>query len=169
MDHVGWNTKYDDGHWLPTFPNAKYLFVQDEYEYWIETPDKLADDFETFKDSIDPIVEAGLAEFVDINHKVDRHISFFPTPGHTPAHAGVVVESQNQRAIVTGDFLHHPCQVANPQWPTTADTSPDQAILTRTKILNEIANTDTLLIGSHFPKPTAGKVVRVENNLVLDI
>jgi glyoxylase-like metal-dependent hydrolase (beta-lactamase superfamily II) len=169
MDHVGWNTRLLEGKWVPTFPNAKYLFVGDEYKYWVETPDKLVDDVETFKDSVDPIVDAGLADFVDVDQRINRHISLIPTPGHTPAHVGVVIESQDQRAIITGDFLHHPCQVANPQWPTTADTSPQDAIRTRINIINEIADTGTLLIGSHFPYPTAGHVVRVENNFVLEV
>jgi len=80
----------------------------------------------------------------------------------------VVIESQNQRAIITGDFLHHPCQVANPHWPITADTFPEEAIRTRTEILNEIADTETLLIGSHFANPVAGRVVRINNNLFLE-
>jgi len=83
MDHVGWNTRYEDGQWLPTFPNAKYLFVRDEYEYWVKTPDKLIDDYATLEDSVNPIMEAGLAELVDVNHRIDRHVRLFPTPQDT--------------------------------------------------------------------------------------
>jgi glyoxylase-like metal-dependent hydrolase (beta-lactamase superfamily II) len=168
LDHVGWNTKLLDGLWAPTFPNAEYLFVRDEYEYWMETPDKLEDDVATFEDSVVPIIEAGLGNLVTADHRIDAHLQLFLTPGHTPFHVGVSIESKDQQAIMTGDFLHHPCQIANPQWPTTADTSPGVAIQTRTDILNRIANTETLLIGSHFTNPVAGKVVRLEGSLLFE-
>ncbi len=170
MDHVGWNTKWENGVWVPTFPNAKYLFAQKEYEYWVQKPDKeLADAKAAFDDSVSPIVKAGLAELVDVNHKIDRHISFLPTPGHTPAHVSVLIESQNQRAIISGDLLHHPCQIANPQWITDTDTFPDSALAVRQRVLDQIADTDTLLIGSHFANPVAGRVVRLKDGLIFDV
>lgn len=170
FDHVGWNTKLKDGAWAPTFPNAKYLFSKDEYDYWVKKPEKeIADDKAGFDDSVTPIIKAGLAEFVNTNHKIDKHIKFMPTPGHTPSHVSVLVESSNQRAIISGDFLHHPCQIAKPNWIADADTYPDKAISTRKKILNEIVDTETLLIGSHFANPVAGQVVRLKESLVFKV
>lgn len=164
MDHVGWNTKLKDGVWVPTFPNAKYLFAKEEYEYWEKKPDKeIDDDKASFDDSISPIIKAGLAELVDTKHKIDRHVSFIPTPGHTPSHVSVLITSQDQRAIISGDFLHHPCQIAKPQWTIEADTFPEKALLTRQKLLDEIAGTNTLLIGSHFANPVVGRVVRTDD------
>lgn len=170
MDHVGWNTKFEGGVWVPTFPNAKYLFSREEYKYWIQKPDKeIADDKAAFDDSVTPVVKAGLAELVDVDHKIGRHLSFIPTVGHTPSHVSVLIESQNQRAIISGDFLHHPCQIAYPQWTTDADTLPDKAIVTRQRILDQIAGTDTLLIGSHFANPVAGRVVRLNDSFIFEI
>lgn len=170
FDHVGWNTKFEGGVWLPTFPNAKYLFAREEYEYWEQKPAKeIADDKAAFDDSVDPIVKAGLAELIDMEYKIDRHISFIPTPGHTPHHVSVFIESQNQRAIISGDFLHHPCQVAKPQWTTDADTQPEKGIVTRQRILAEIADTDVLLIGSHFANPVAGRVVQVSDGFIFKV
>lgn len=160
MDHIGWNTKRVGQAWVPSFPNAQYLFARKEYDYWVQKPAKeIADDKAAFDDSVTPIVEAGLATLVDVNHKVDRHVSFIPTPGHTPAHVSVLIESENRRAIISGDFLHHPCQIAEPRWTTESDTSPESAMATRQHLLGEIAGTDTLLIGSHFAGPVAGRVV----------
>ncbi|MDD2777833.1 MAG: MBL fold metallo-hydrolase, partial [Methanocellales archaeon] len=170
FDHVGWNTKFEGGVWLPTFPNAKYLFAREEYEYWYQKPAKeIADDKAAFDDSVDPIVKAGLAELIDMEYKIDRHISFIPTPGHTPYHVSVFIESQNQRAIISGDFLHHPCQVAKPQWTTDTDTQPEKGIVTRQRILAEIADTDVLLIGSHFANPVAGRVVQVSDGFIFKV
>lgn len=154
----------------PTIPNARYLFAQEEYEYWEQKPDKeIADDKAAFGDSVRPIMNAGLAKLVDVDYTIDRNIRFIPTPGHTPCHVSVLVESRNQRTIISGDFLHHPCQIAKPQWTTGADTLPDRAIATRQRILDQIADTDTLLIGSHFANPVAGRVVRLNGGFVFEV
>lgn len=170
FDHVGWNTKLENDIWVPTFPNAKYIFVKDEYEYWSQKPEKeIHDDKQAFEDSVLPIVKAGQAELVDEHYEIDRYIKFIPTPGHTPHHVSVLIESQKQRAIISGDFLHHPCQIANPQWGSYADTLPEKATITRQKMLDDIADTDTLLIGSHFAFPVAGYVIRTEDGYKIEI
>lgn len=170
FDHVGWNTKLENGMWIPTFPNAKYLFSKGEYEYWIKKPEKeMIDDFNGINDSITPIVEAGLAQFISDDHRIDENLRFIPTPGHTPHHISVVIESQGSKAIISGDTLHHPCQIAHQEWTTTSDTYPNQTVETRMKFLEDIVGTDTLLIGTHFSSPVAGKVVRENGGLVLKV
>ena len=169
FDHVGWNTKREGGTWMPTFPNAKYLFSKEEYEYWIKKPEKeMVDDFNGIDDSVTPVVEAGLAEFVTDDHMIDSNVRFIPTPGHTPHHISVVIESQGKKAIISGDTLHHPCQIVHQDWTTLADTYPDQTVATRKKLLDEIKDSDTLLIGSHFANPVAGKVKSYPGGLIFD-
>jgi len=161
-DHVGWNTKLENGIWEPTFPKAQYLFAQEEYEYWKKKPEKeIADDKAAFDDSVSPIVKAGLAKLVKPDYIIDRNMSLFPTPGHTPCHVSVLVESLGQHAIISGDFLHHPCQIAYPRWTTNADTLPDKGIETRIDVLRRIERSDAVLIGSHFAHPVAGKVISI--------
>ena len=170
FDHVGWNTKLENRKWVPTFPNATYLLSKEEYEYWIKKPEKeMVDDFNGIDDSVTPIVKAGLAKFVADDYRIDENVRFIPTPGHTPHHISVVIESQGVKAIISGDVMHHPCQIAHQEWTTLADTYPDQTIETRKKFLNEIKNTDTLLIGSHFSNPVAGKVVQVGNEYIFKV
>lgn len=160
FDHVGWNTKLENGKWKPAFPNAKYLFSKEEYEYWIKKPAKeMIDDFNGIDDSVSPIVEAGLAEFITDNYRIDENVSFMPTPGHTPHHISVMIESQGKKAIISGDVMHHPCQIAHQEWTTSADTYPDQTIETRKKFLSQVKDKDVLIIGSHFANPVAGKIV----------
>lgn len=170
FDHVGWNTKHKDGKLIPTFPNANYLFSQKEYEYWIKKPEKeIIDDFNGIDDSVTPIVDVGLATFIDDNYQIDESIRFIPTPGHTPHHISVVIESKGKKAIISGDVVHHPCQIAYPEWTTGADTYPDQTVETRKKFLEDIVNTDILLIGTHFAYPVAGKVIRKGSDMVFNV
>lgn len=166
FDHVGWNTKKENGQLLPTFPNAKYLFSKQEYDYWIKKPEKeMIDDFNGIDDSVTPIVNAGLAQFIDDDYHLDNQVSFFPTPGHTPHHISVKIQSQGKTAIITGDVMHHPCQIAKPEWTTGADTFPEQTVATRKFFLDEVKDKDILIIGTHFANPVAGKIVSTKQGL----
>lgn len=159
FDHVGWNTKYENGSWVPTFPNATYLFAEEELKYWQSKPEQeLEDDNIGFLDSIQPILDAGLSKAVPHTHAITDEVSLIPTPGHTLGHVSVVVESNNEKAIITGDVMHHPCQIAHPDWGTDADTDIDKARETRKEFLKQQANSGTLIIGSHFAYPSAGTI-----------
>ncbi len=167
-DHVGWNTIMIGGKWVPTFPNAEYIFVKKEYDYWSTVPvGEIGDDLAAFDDSVAPIVQAGLAKMVDDNFRVDENIYLIPTPGHTPGHVGVAIESGGKKAIITGDLFHHPCQIAFPNWSAETSAAKEQAIASREKLLNEIADRNVLLIGSHFSDPVAGFVERKNDNYKL--
>ena len=160
FDHVGWNTMLVDGQWVPTFPNARYLFAETEYNYWLSKPEQeIADDHAGFRDSVKPVVEADLADLVALTHQVTEEVSLVPSSGHTPGHVCVLIQSGGERALVTGDMMHHPCQIAKPEWGTDADTDVDRARETRLEFLDKYANSDLLVIGSHFAFPAAGKVV----------
>lgn len=165
-DHVGWNTMLVDGNWLPTFPNARYLFGRKEFEVTRDEAENGSDSFEDgirreiFNDSIQPVVDAGLVDLVETTHVVSPEVRLTPTDGHSPGHVSVVITSRDQRAFITGDLLHHPCQVANPQWPVVVDYNVDAAIATRKRFCEEMADSDVMVIGTHWPTPTAGWVVR---------
>ncbi len=161
VDHVGWNTTRDGDRWQPTFPNATYVFVRDEYEHLSERIDAASPDLRAaFADSVRPIADAGLATLVERDHAVDEQVRLVPTPGHTPAHVSVAIASRGERALVSGDVFHHPCQLAFPEWSTRADTDPVLAAVTRTRVLEDLAASGTLLIGSHFVGPVVGGVAR---------
>ncbi len=169
-DHVGWNTRLDGERWVPTFPNAEYLFVRQEYPYWVQRPEnQIADDRAAFDESVTPIVEAGLARLVEADHRIDGHLRFIPSPGHTPGHVCVLIESEGRRALISGDIMHHPCQVAYPAWNSDCDSLPEQAAATRQRLLGDIAGTETLLIGSHFPNPVAARVACANGQFALEV
>ena len=156
VDHVGWNTRLVDGRWVPTFPNARYLFAAPEYEHWRAHP---LPDGDVFGDSVAPIVAAGLADLVPVDHQVAPGVRLDPTPGHTPGHVSVVVESQGRRAVITGDMIHSPVQVADVDLSSDFDTDPGQAADTRRAFLARYLG-DTLVVGTHWGGPGAGHVRR---------
>jgi glyoxylase-like metal-dependent hydrolase (beta-lactamase superfamily II) len=168
-DHVGWNTKLEDGEWVPTFTSAEYLFVRPEFEYWKSKPEEeISDDKDAFDDSVKPIVSSGLSKLVSTDFEITDSVRLIPTPGHTPGHVSVMVESEGEKAMISGDLLYHPCQIAKPDWSAGSDFKPDLATRTRREKLEELAGTGTLLIGSHFPKPVAGTVVRKPEGFELE-
>jgi glyoxylase-like metal-dependent hydrolase (beta-lactamase superfamily II) len=167
VDHVGWNTRLENGKWVPTFPRAKYLIGRTEYEHWRAAKDR-PDMANILADSVTPIIEAGLATMVETNEKISDEISLIPTLGHTPGHVSVMIQSQGEQALITGDFMHHPCQIAHPEWSTLADSDPDQGIETRRRMFQRLAGTPVLIIGTHFAGATAGRLVTDGDSYRLD-
>jgi len=157
VDHVGWNTRWQDGAWLPTFPRAEYLFAEDEWRYWREQTQEYGP---VIEDSVQPIFDSGQAVLVSQQHRLNEEIFLLPTPGHTPGHVSVHIQSKGEAAIITGDMLHHPCQIVHPDWSTTADTDQSMAAATRTAFLRQYSDQPVLVIGTHFAAPTAGHIVR---------
>lgn len=157
VDHVGWNTHLQDGKWVPTFPHARYLFHRQEWEHWKNTRE--ANQAEVMHDSVFPIVEAGLADMVEADHVIAEGIYLQPTPGHTPGHCSVHLEAAGAHAIITGDLIHHPWQVAEPYRTSRACTNPELAVKTRTAFVHQVADTSTLILGTHFAPPTSMHIV----------
>jgi glyoxylase-like metal-dependent hydrolase (beta-lactamase superfamily II) len=158
VDHVGWNTMLEGGKWVPTFPNARYLIGKREFEHWNAEDD--AEQQAILGDSVRPILDAGLAELVEMDHVISPEIRLTPTTGHTPGHVSVLIESEGERAMITGDIMHHPVQIAHPDWAPTFDSDKAAAIVTRRRVLEESAEQPILVIGTHFPAPTAGHIRR---------
>jgi glyoxylase-like metal-dependent hydrolase (beta-lactamase superfamily II) len=157
IDHVGFNTVREGERFVPTFPNARYLFARSEWEYWSRQPEEFGP---VVSDSVRPIVDAGLADLVEMDHVVNDEVSLEPTPGHTPGHVSVHIRSAGEEAIITGDLIHHPCQIANPDWSTPVDFDGDMSRDSRKAFLERYADRPVLVIGTHFAAPTAGRVVR---------
>ncbi|MFL5283583.1 MAG: MBL fold metallo-hydrolase [Rhodopila sp.] len=168
VDHVGWNTKLHHGRWVPTFLKARYLFGRTEFEHWVNISDR-PDMEQIMSDSVTPIVDAGLAMLVDTTEQICDEIRLIPTVGHTPGHVSVMIESRREQALITGDFMHHPCQIAHPEWSTLADSDPDQGIETRRLMFRSLADTPVLVIGTHFAGATAGRIVRDGETYRLDV
>jgi glyoxylase-like metal-dependent hydrolase (beta-lactamase superfamily II) len=149
VDHVGWNTKLVGGQWIPTFGNARYVFGKTEYEYWRDFSDE-ADKVAVINDSVKPVVDAGKADLVAADHQLTDEITLIPTPGHSPGHMSVLITSDGETGLLTGDVAHHPCQMAHLDWSSTADFDSSQSAATRRELFSRFADTPTLMIGGHF-------------------
>ncbi len=164
FDHVGWNTIPDGDRLVPTFPNARYLFARAEWEHWSTAPDR-GGFTSTFEVAVQPVVDAGLADFVESDHKLCDTVRLVPTAGHTPGHVSVQIASRGQRAFITGDMTHHPVQWAEPDWTMNADSDSAAAAATRRRMAESFADTCVLVIGTHYAPPCAGHRVRGEQGV----
>jgi glyoxylase-like metal-dependent hydrolase (beta-lactamase superfamily II) len=158
VDHVGWNTRLENGRWVPTFARARHLFARREWEHWSSEQDD--DAKRIMSDSVRPILDAGLATLVAMDDRISSGIRLEPTPGHTPGHVSVRLSSGDAEAVITGDLMHHPVQMAEPQWATPFDTDAEQARTTRREFCARYADTPVTVLGTHFNHPTAGRIVR---------
>lgn len=163
-DHVGWNTQLINGVWVPTFPNARYMFGRDEYRYWekacAEHSGNEPLNHGCFDDSVLPVMEAGKAVLVDNDHQLETGVWLAPAPGHTPGNNIVHVQSGDKHAILTGDVMHSAIQLANPDLSSRFCLDPDMSRTTRRKLIDTYADTNVVMLPAHFPTPTAGHIVR---------
>jgi glyoxylase-like metal-dependent hydrolase (beta-lactamase superfamily II) len=157
-DHVGWNTRLENGRWVPTFPNARYVMSEVEWAHW-STLHK-ATPQNQIADSVIPIVESGRAQFVKNDFALGDEVAFESTPGHTPDHVSVRIASRGAQAVITGDLIHSPVQCLETDWVPRPDFDPAQAAATRRAFLERCCERDVLVCASNFPSPSFGRVVR---------
>lgn len=161
VDHVGWNTRLENGRWVPTFPKARYLISEREWDYWRTAgPAAFARTGDYMADSVLPIFAAGQAELVGDEHSIAAEISLEPAPGHTPGLLMVRLAGGGREAILTSDLMHHPLQLRYPDWSTKFCVDPTQARTTRMNFLKAHANSGRLIFPNHFPTPTGGTIER---------
>jgi glyoxylase-like metal-dependent hydrolase (beta-lactamase superfamily II) len=153
-DHIGWNTMLVADEWQPTFPNARYLVTRLEWDHHVKSTSA------SFADSVQPIADRQLFDFVAGDHEITSEVWLEPTPGHSPGHVSVRISSRGADAVITGDLIHHPCQLARPDALCDFDEDNAAANATRARFLAQYADRDVLVIGTHFPGPTAGRIVR---------
>ena len=165
-DHIGWNTRLVDGRWVPTFPNARYLFARKEYDYWeAENRQTLAagnplPSYGAYVDSVLPIVEAGRATMVDSDHEIETGIHLEAAYGHTPGSCLLHAKNGGAHAVFIGDAMHTPVQLVDPSWSSKFCTDPIASAQVRRTICEQYAETATTLVAAHFPSPTIGTIRR---------
>ena len=168
-DHVGWNTRLENGVWVPTFPNARYLMSEADVAHYGNLPPDHPQYIltrEAYDDSILPVLNSGQAELVRTGHVVEREVGngvwMEGFPGHTPG--TMVLHAQcgggHPHAIFTGDVFHHPAQIQDPTLHMNVDDDPVAGLKVRRHFVDTFADTGTILLAAHFPEPTAGTVVR---------
>jgi glyoxylase-like metal-dependent hydrolase (beta-lactamase superfamily II) len=158
VDHVGWNTRLEAGCWVPTFPNARYVFAKTEFDYWAEQNTKTP--VPPIVDSVLPVVEAGQAEIVRNDYEIGDHLRILPTPGHTPGHVAFALGRGRDDAVFSGDLMHSPLQTRHPELSVKFDVDQEEAATTRRNFLERYCDSETLCCTAHFPSPSSGKIRR---------
>lgn len=158
-DHVGWNTRLENGRWVPTFPKAKYLFSRAEVDNVQSRIKAGTGDVTSYDDSILPILESGQAEIIDGDAPIDAGVTIVPSPGHTPGHQSVNIASRGRRAVLAGDILHSPMEVLYPEWICVFDQDKQHGIEGRKKFIDAHIDQDITVFAAHFDGPTGGRIV----------
>jgi len=160
-DHVGWNTCLENGRWVPTFPNARYLFADAEIAYWEQLHEREPTNMyrQVWDDSVLPVLLSGQAERVDSEAEILSGVRLRPAPGHTPGNVVIELDDGKARAVMTGDVVHHPVQIERPHWCSNFDADQARAKHTRQALLETLADTDTLMMPAHFAAPSAVRIV----------
>ncbi len=162
-DHVGWNTRCLNGEWVPTFPNAQYLFGEREFNFWKESQAKSKDQimYGSHADSVLPVMKSGQGFLIGENHEIVSGVFTEPAYGHTPGNLVLNVTKGNKtHAVICGDVMHHPVQLAHPEWSSCFCENPQMSRASRTELLNRFADSDTFLLPAHFQSPGYGPVER---------
>ena len=167
IDHVGWNTKLEAGQWLPAFSNARYVFPKVDFDFWNPAnAHKVGKQVggmvnaDVFEDSVEPIAKEGLVDFVDGVEEIGDGLRLVPSPGHTPGQMRLIVESKGEKAVLTGDVIHHPIQVYETTWTSQFCEEPDVARKTRYEVLGQCADEGALLLPAHFAGLNAVHITR---------
>jgi glyoxylase-like metal-dependent hydrolase (beta-lactamase superfamily II) len=160
VDHVGWNTRLVDGRWIPTFPNAKYVFSREELGFWdlpkhAHLPEEARD---VFTDSVLPVIAAGQDHVVSMSDQLSDSLLIEPAPGHTPGHIMLRLLSAHDEGVFIGDVMHHPIQVYRPTWNSQFCMDPEQAVVSRMRVLNHCAEKNCLMFPAHFGVPHVGRI-----------
>jgi glyoxylase-like metal-dependent hydrolase (beta-lactamase superfamily II) len=157
FDHVGWNVRREKDRWVPTFPKARYLFDKAELKAAQRGIDDDHPGSADYPSTVTPILDAGLADLIDAEgYAICDEVRLISTPGHTAGHASVLITSRGQQAVITGDMMHTPLQCAMPERHFSADADGVLAAQTRRDFLKRFCDCDTVVLGTHFPPPTAG-------------
>lgn len=161
-DHVGWNTRLQNGDWIPTFPRARYLMAESEFNYMRSETERLGAGFAQgcFADSVLPVVKHGQAEMIGTSHRIEAGIHTEPVPGHTPGSVLIHIEDDGDHGVCIGDLIHHPFQLSCPEMPTGFCHEPERAARQRVAFCHRYADTRSIIFPGHFPAPTAGRIVR---------
>ncbi len=154
-DHVGWNTRYTDGRWVPTFPNARYVLPRPDVEFWDPRrghASRLGEaNSNVFADSVQPVLDTGQADIWAEWYRVAPGITAVAAPGHTPGSSVLTVDCGAVTAVFVGDLLHSPLQVVNPGWASCFDEDQEQANRTRRDVLGRVRQSDAVVLPAHLP------------------
>ena len=159
-DHCGWNTRYLDGELVPTFPNADYMIVREEWEGAIAPNERTRATY--IEENLLPVEEKGHLTLVDGETPVTDEVTIVPAPGHSPGHCAIVLQSAGEKAIYIGDLAQMAVQLERTAWVSAFDIMPLLTMETKKRIVEQAIEDGSLIIGVHSPFPGLGHMTRTE-------
>jgi glyoxylase-like metal-dependent hydrolase (beta-lactamase superfamily II) len=157
FDHAGGNTFVDsDGSIRPTFPNARYVVQRGEYAWATHTNERTAASY--FAHNFEPVVAAGLFDFVSGESEVWPGIRLIPTPGHTPHHQSILLESDGAKALYPADLSPTAAHIPLP-WIMGYDVEPLRTLETKRVMWRRAVDEEWLVIFEHDAFVTSGRIV----------
>jgi glyoxylase-like metal-dependent hydrolase (beta-lactamase superfamily II) len=159
-DHCGWNTRFVDGALVPTFPNAEYLIVRDEWDAAMAPNERTRATY--LAENLLPLQEQGRLNLIDGETKVSDEVTIVPTPGHSAGHASVVLASGGETGIYIGDVAQAAVQLERTAWVAAFDILPLVAMETKKALVEKAIDDGSLIISVHAPFPGLGRLRRTE-------
>ena len=163
-DHVGWNMRTEGGQSRPSFPQARYLVPQADFDFF--TSSENLENFPYIKDQVLPLVDLGLVDYMEPETDLTPEIRVWGTPGHTPGHVSFLIHSGGEHTVILGDVAHSPVQAHETDWNPGFDVHHDQSRATRHTVFDRLEQEGMTIAAGHFPKPGFGKLVRVEGKRI---
>ena len=159
-DHVGWNLNLSDGKPRLNFPNARYLVPKLDWEHF--TQSGILESAPQVQDYVIPLQELGVMELVEGEHRINEDITTLPSPGHTPGHQVILINSLGEKAMIVGDLLHSKVQVQEPGWCAGVDVDKALSHYSRESVLLKAESEGYIVAAGHFhPTDHIGKVIRL--------
>ena len=167
-DHVGWNLQSRDGKYQPTFPNARYWMSAKDWEA-CHNPELIELRFPNAPECVWPLEDLGLIKFMDGEQALTSELTTLPTPGHTPGHMSIMINSQGERGLILGDVLHNTVQIDETDWVSRADIDPEQTRSTRRAMMERLEREGIPVAAVHLAAPGFGKIVRLKGRRVWQV
>ena len=156
FDHAGGNTFIgESGKVQLTFPNATYIVRRGEYDYAMHTNERTAASY--FERNFMPVEAAEKFELVAREKTIVKGIRVIPTPGHTPFHQSILIESGGERAFYLGDLVPTHAHLPLP-WIMGYDVEPLTTLETKRRILKQAVDEKWLMIFEHDATVPWGRV-----------
>lgn len=159
-DHIGWNLTQRKEQWLPTFPKARYLLQQADWNEFTNPKFLDAGHRDRAERTYLPLLDLGVLDLIEGDHEVAPGLTAIHTPGHTSGHMSMLIASGADRALIIGDVLGSPMHASEPDRHYSPDTDQAQARNTRHKLLDMAEGQDMVVLGSHMTRPGWGRLIR---------
>jgi glyoxylase-like metal-dependent hydrolase (beta-lactamase superfamily II) len=154
-DHCGGNTRYNErNNLVPTFPNARYYVQRLELAEALFPNERTRGTYH--RANIEPVERAGQLRVLWGDTRLTDEVRVMVTPGHTPAHQSVVIESEGETAVYLADTAQWPLHMEKLEILPAFDVLPLVTLETKRRLARWAVEHGVLLIFDHHPDGMAG-------------